>query len=102
MGARSVDQGTLISVLQFFFLYMFVLAVGFILISFTGQDFITAFTSTTTTLGNVGPGFAAVGPMTNFAETSSFAKWVYSLLMLLGRLELYTVLVLFLPRFWRE
>jgi trk system potassium uptake protein TrkH len=102
MGSKSIDQGTLINVLQFFFLYIVIFVVGSIMISLTGLDFVTTLSSVATTLGNVGPGFAGVGPMANFAETSSFAKLIFTLLMLLGRLELYTVLVMLMPRFWRE
>ncbi len=102
MGSKSIDQGTLINVLQFFFLYILIFVVGSVLISLTGLDFVTTLSSVATTLGNVGPGFAGVGPMANFAETSSFAKLIFTLLMLLGRLELYTVLVMLMPRFWRE
>ena len=54
------------------------------------------------TLGNIGPGLAGVGPMTNFSHIPGVGKWILSLCMLLGRLELYTVLILFMPEVWRK
>ena len=102
MGSKSIDQGTLINVFQFFYLYILVYVVGCLLVSLTGLDFLTTLSAVATTLSNVGPGFAQVGPMANFATVPAFAKWIFILLMLLGRLELYTVLVMLMPRFWRE
>jgi trk system potassium uptake protein TrkH len=66
-----------------------------------GVDFLTAFTATATAMGNVGPGLGTVGPVENFAHLPQAAKWLLMWCMLLGRLELFTVLVLLLPEFWR-
>jgi len=68
----------------------------------SGQDLLTSFTAALATLGNIGPGFGAVGPADNFASLPDYVKWFLSFAMLVGRLELYTVLVLFLPAFWRN
>ena len=66
-----------------------------------GADFDTAIGSVATCLGNIGPGIGEVGPVDNFAGISAPGKWLLSFLMLLGRLELFTVLMLFTPYFWK-
>ena len=65
------------------------------------QPLMTAFGAVATALGNVGPGIGAVGPVDNFAHIPDLGKWFLSFLMLLGRLELFTILILFTPYFWR-
>jgi len=67
-----------------------------------GLDLITALTSVAATLGNVGPGLNKVGPTANYSFVPGFGKYFLSFLMMLGRLELYTVLVLFLPSTWKN
>ena len=67
-----------------------------------GLDFMTAIGSVATCLGNIGPGLGTVGPIFNFAHLPDISKWFLSFLMLLGRLELFTVLILFTPYFWRK
>ena len=87
----------------FFFLY--VVAFGFIAIGLgvLGLDFLTATSGAATAISNVGPGLGPViGPSSTFASLPDEAKWLLSLGMLLGRLELFTVLVLLLPSFWRN
>jgi trk system potassium uptake protein TrkH len=73
-----------------------------VVMSFWSADIFSALSAVATTLGNIGPGFSEIGPMENFSELPDFAKWFLSFLMLLGRLELFTVLVLFSPSFWKE
>jgi trk system potassium uptake protein TrkH len=75
---------------------------GSIVLSFFGLDFITAAGAVATCIGNVGPGIGAVGPMNNFAELPDMVKWILSFFMLLGRLELFTVLLIFSPAFWKS
>jgi len=73
------------------------------LLSFTGLDFITSFSGAATAISNVGPGLGdMIGPSGNFSELSNFAKWILSFAMLLGRLEIFTLLVLFFPGFWKN
>ena len=67
-----------------------------------GVDFLTAIGAVATSLGNVGPGIGKVGPVDNFAWLSGEVKVILALLMLIGRLELFTVLVIFTPYFWRS
>lgn len=65
-------------------------------------DFVTAFGAVAASLGNVGPAIGNVGPMSNYAEIPTLGKWLLSFLMLLGRLELFTVLMLLSPHFWKK
>lgn len=73
-----------------------------LLVAATGVDTLTAFTSALACLGNVGPRLGAVGPMYDYAVIPEFAKWVLNLDMLPGRLEIYTVIILFVPRYYRK
>ncbi len=70
--------------------------------SLFGLDFETAIGSVLATLGNIGPGIGGVGPVENYAEICDGGKWYLSALMLVGRLELFTVMILFSPEFWRK
>ena len=79
-----------------------VFAFSSIIMSYLGVDFTTALGSVATSIGNIGPGVGNVGPVNNFAEVPHGGKWFLSFLMLLGRLELFTVLILFTPYFWRR
>ena len=99
---RRVDEKIVREVLGFSFLYMGILAGGTLLLAAFSPDLETALSAAATTLGNVGPGFAAIGPFDNFAWFDPAAKWLLILLMLVGRLEIYTVLVLFLPATWKR
>jgi trk system potassium uptake protein TrkH len=90
------------AVLSFFFLYMVTFGVLAVSLSLTGLDSLTAISGAATAISNVGPGLGdIIGPAGNFKPLNDPAKWLLSAGMLLGRLELLTVLVLFLPRFWR-
>ncbi len=102
-GGRTVSEQDVGSVLAFWATYVAsVAAVAFALAAF-GLDFETAATGAATAVSNVGPGLGPIiGPVGHFASLPDGAKWVLSFAMLLGRLELFTVLVLFLPRFWRD
>ena len=91
------------AVISFFFLYFLTTAVVAVLLSLEGIDMITALSAAATAISNVGPGLGpTVGPAGNFQSLSDPAKWILSFAMLLGRLELFTVLVLLTPRFWRH
>jgi len=96
-----VDADVLHVVLRFFFLYVLIFSVSVLLVTATGLAPFEAMGAVAATLGNVGPGFGAVGPMTTYADVHPFAKTVLTADMLLGRLELFTLLVLFHPKFWQ-
>ncbi len=88
-------------ILVFLLIYLISFLVGTVVVTMLGLDFMTAIGSVATSLGNVGPGIGSVGPVDNFAHLPDAVKWVLTFLMLLGRLELFTVLVLFTPYFWK-
>jgi len=102
IDGQPVTNEIVINIAQFFFVYMFITVISTIIMSLMGLDLISAFTSVAATLGNVGPGLAKVGPVENYSFIPSIGKYFLALLMLLGRLELYTVLALIVPSFWRE
>jgi trk system potassium uptake protein TrkH len=89
-------------ILVFLLLYLAIFIGGTIVVSAFGMDFVSACGAVATSLGNVGPGLGAVGPSFTFAEVPAAAKGLLTFLMLLGRLELFTILVLFSPYFWKK
>ncbi len=99
---KVVSDDTLISITSFLVLYLLLLTLGTIVISLEGVDLETALTSVITTLSNVGPGLRLVGPAQNFSFYSSASKLLFSLFMLMGRLELFTMVALLSPRDWRQ
>lgn len=101
-GGKIISDDLLTNVLQFFFLYVLFLASGTLFMSALGLDILSSLTAAATCLGNIGPGFNLVGPTQNFAFMPDSGKYVLSLLMLIGRLEIYPILVLFLPEYWKE
>lgn len=102
-GGRQVSPQTLRSVAMFFFAYMTILFAATLGLTATGLDLVTSFTGALTALSNVGPGLGQIiGPVGNFAALSDPAKWILSLSMLLGRLEIMTMIVLISPVFWRR
>tara|TARA_Y100001970_G_C14082474_1_gene775496 strand:- start:299 stop:1144 length:846 start_codon:yes stop_codon:yes gene_type:complete len=91
------------SVIIFIFAYLFLFLFLATLLSITGMDFLSAISGAATSISNVGPGLGdMIGPNGNFKEVSDVSKWLLSFGMLLGRLELFAVLVIFLPTFWRN
>ena len=102
LNNQAVSRDITYNVLAFVMIYLLIFGLGVFLISFTGVDFDTALGAVATSLGNIGPGLGSVGPVNNFAHISDFGKWLLSFLMLLGRLELFTVLMLFNPNFWQK
>ena len=101
-NGRAVEQKIIYNILAFFFIYLTVFIVGTVVMTFYGYDLLTAAGATISSLGNIGPGIGEVGPANNFAAFPESAKVFLGFLMLLGRLELFTVLLLFLPAFWRR
>ena len=88
-------------VISFFFFYLLVAIVASIILSFLGLDLETSISAVATTLGNVGPGLGGVGPALNYAWLPGAAKVILIMCMWLGRLELFTVFMIFFPRFWK-
>jgi len=81
---------------------MMVYVAGVLILTFGGRDLVTSVGATAATLGNIGPGLGLVGPSGNYAFFMAWEKWLLVLFMLIGRLEIFTVLVLFLPGAWRR
>ena len=102
MGKRVVPYSILNACSGFILLYLSSFVIGILVISAFGIDFVTSFTAVAACIGNIGPGFGTVGAMDNFAHLPMVVKNILSFLMLLGRLELYTVIVLLMPSFWRD
>ena len=91
------------SVITFIYLYILIFFISTALLSLTGLDFVTSISAAATSISNVGPGLGdLIGPNGNFASLPDVSKWILSLGMILGRLELFAILVLFLPSFWRN
>ncbi len=102
LGARPVDKEVMQSILGFFALYLGVFVAASFIMAGVGMDLPSAGASVIATLSNIGPGLGSVGPVDNFAHVPAFGKLVLAFCMLLGRLELFTVLVLVFPSFWRK
>ncbi len=98
----SVDSKIITNVLAFFMFYFAIFAASSVIFSIIEPDMESAMGAVATSLGNIGPGLGNVGPSETFVHIKPIGKWFLSFLMLLGRLELFTVLVLFSPSFWRE
>ena len=102
LDGRAVPQNIMTNILAFFIIYMLVFVSSSLIMTLIGLDFISAIGATIACLGNIGPGLGSVGPTANFAHIPAVGKWFLSFLMLLGRLELFTVLLLFTPFFWKR
>ncbi len=102
MDGRRVDAATVKAVYCFFFAYLLILLAGGFIVSFDGYDFTTTFTATLSCISNVGPGLSLVGPMGNYAIFSPLSKVVLTVVMLLGRLEIYPIVMLASPLLWRK
>lgn len=101
INGERVTGRVITHIMNFLLIYLMIFVLGSIVMSIAGYDLLTSFGAVATSLGNVGPAIGLVGPMDNFAFFSPFGKLFLSFLMLLGRLELFTILVLFTPYFWR-
>ena len=102
LGGKAVEQEIISHISAFFVIFIMVFALGSFLMTFFTPDLETAVTSVIATLGNIGPGLSAVGATQNFAAIPIPGQILLTIFMLLGRLELYTVLILFLPSFWKK
>ena len=102
LNNKPISQHIIGNVLAFVFIYVFIIVISVVVISSMGYDMETSFGAAAASLGNIGPGMGMVGPVENFAHFPDPGKWFLSFLMLLGRLELFTVLILFAPSFWRK
>jgi len=99
---QVVPQKIISNVLAFIVFYIVIFVIGTIVMSALGLDFDSSMGATAAALGNIGPGIGSVGPAENFYHIPAFGKWFLSFLMLLGRLELFTILIILSPSFWKK
>ena len=101
--SNNVDDKFMSSIISFIYLYIIIFFFITALLSLSGLDFVTSISAAATSISNVGPGLGTIiGPNGNFSQLPDFSKWVLSFGMILGRLELFAILVLFLPSFWQK
>ena len=102
LNGRLVDEEVVSGVMAFFYFYILIFVAAVLTVALEGEDIVTTVTSVIATLNNVGPGLGRVGPMGNFADLSVLSKAVLSLCMLIGRLEIYPIMLLMFPSFWKR
>jgi trk system potassium uptake protein TrkH len=102
IGGAVVPSNILFAVLAFGFIYMVCIVSMTLALSLSGLEIITAFSAVVASINNTGPGLGQVGPATNFGVLTDFQTWVCTFAMLLGRLEIFTLLVVLTPAFWRK
>ncbi len=100
---KTVTENTYNSIMGFFYMYIFIFLISAVSLSFLNIDFITAFSAAASAISNVGPGIGPIiGPEGNYSNLNYIAKWILSITMLIGRLEIFTVLVIISYTFWRK
>ncbi len=102
LNGRAGRKDVVFSVAAFLFLYFILVVITAIIASLSGIDAISSFTAALAMIGNIGPGLGAVGPAENFGFFADGIKWWFSFMMIAGRLELYTIILLFVPDFWKK
>ncbi len=101
-NGKTVSRQLIFNVMAFFLIYIIIFSSGVLVLSLFGYNFETSIGATIATLGNIGPGIGGVGPVDNYEFFTPIIKWVLSFLMLLGRLELFTILIILSPAFWKR
>ncbi|WP_350285174.1 potassium transporter TrkG [uncultured Croceitalea sp.] len=99
---KTVTEHIVYNIIAFFVLYMLLFIIGALVLGYLGLDFESAIGGAASSLGNVGPALGDLNPVVNFSELPAFGKWWCGFLMLLGRLELFTVLIIMTPYFWKK
>ncbi|WP_314935892.1 potassium transporter TrkG [Neisseria elongata] len=102
LNRRSISDRTAMAVMAFIFVYFMTVVIFTLGLLASGMDFITALSATIACITNAGPGLGAVGPADNYAALSGLQKWMCAAVMLLGRLEIFTVFILFTPDYWKK
>lgn len=101
LNNKPMTENNNISVISFIILYLFIFIIGTVIVVITGTDPVTASSAVASTLGNVGPGLGSIGPLFNYAHMLEINKFIFSILMIIGRLEIYTIFILFSKSFWK-
>ncbi len=102
LDGKTIPQTIVFNILSFFIIYMLIFVLASVILTLMGLDFLSALGAAASSLGNIGPAIGSVSPVNSYAHLTDVAKWFCSFLMLIGRLELFTVLILFTPFFWRK
>ncbi len=102
INGKIVSHEVVSKILAFILLYLLVIIIGAIILSALGLTLEESFASTLACISNIGPGVGSTGPAGSYAHISDIAKWVLAIIMLIGRLELFTILILFTPYFWKK
>lgn len=102
LGGRNVDEDTLSNVKSFMIIYLMTMLIGTVVVSLDGFDLVTSLSSVVATVSNIGPGFNLIGPSCNFALFSYPIKFLLSMFMIAGRLEIYTIFIMFTRVFWKD
>jgi trk system potassium uptake protein TrkH len=101
-NGKAVQTDIIAKVGAFVLLYLFIFGIGSVLLAITGLDSTAAMGSVAACLANIGPGLDVTGPVSNYSTVTDAGKWALSFIMLLGRLEIFTVLILFSPSLWKK
>jgi len=102
LGRMVIPENIILSVLGFIFVYFMSIVILTLLLVISGLDFVSAFSAIIACINNAGPGLDKVGPATNYAALTDFQTWICTLSMFLGRIEVFTALIIFTPAFWRK
>jgi trk system potassium uptake protein TrkH len=102
MDGKTIPEDVVTAIWGFFILYLGIFALSSLVMAAIGSDLTSAFVSVAACMGNIGPGLGSVGPTDNYAHIPSFGKWLLSLCMIVGRLEVYTLIVILAPAFWKR
>lgn len=102
LGNMVIQSPIVLSVLGFIFVYFMSIVIVTLLLVISGMDFISSFSAAIACINNVGPGLHQIGPNTNYAALTDFQKWICTLTMFLGRIEVFTAFILFTPAYWRK
>lgn len=102
LGGQVIDQKILNNVISFFIAYLIITFLGAFALSIFGVDILSGLSAALSMMGNIGPGFGTIGPLYNFAHIHYLGKWVLIFLMVIGRLEIFTFLILFSPSYWKK
>ena len=102
LNERPGRKDVVLSVAGFFYIYFIIVLITSLVAALSNADVITSFTTGLSLVGNIGPGFGRIGPIYNYSFYAPWAKWWFSFAMIAGRLEFYTMIVMFMPSFWKK
>ena len=102
IGHRTIPREIVSNIGGFFLIYIMLFVLGVLAMSILGLDFVSALGSVAATIGNIGPGLGSVGPTDNYAHIPTAGKWILAFMMLVGRLEIYPVIIMLTPAFWKK